>query len=372
MRYYIISGEPSGDLHGSNLIKALKKIDTQATIRAWGGDLMEAAGAELAKHYRDLAFMGIWQVVKNLGAIRKNFRFCEADIESYQPNVLILIDYSGFNLRIARWAKTKGYKVVYYISPQVWATRAKRVNKIKQYVDKMFVILPFEQEFYAKYDYEVDYVGHPLLDVINQFKANPQFKEIHNLGQQPIIALLPGSRKQEITAMLNVMLSTVPLFPNYQFVIAGAPAMPNSFYQSFIEQYPQVTLIENETYDLLSHSHAALVTSGTATLETALFRVPQIVCYKASPLLYHIVKRIIKVPYIAIVNLIAGKEIVRELIQHQLNTKELEKELANLLVGKNRTEQLEEYTKLQQLLGNSGASDRVAKGIIDFLSSQNS
>lgn len=367
MRYYIISGEPSGDLHGSNLIKALSKLDAQISVRAWGGDLMEAAGAELAKHYRDLAFMGIWEVIKNLGAIRKNFRFCETDIEAYQPDVLILIDYSGFNLRIARWAKAKGYKVVYYISPQVWATRAKRVKKIKEYVDKMFVILPFEQEFYKKYDYQVAYVGHPLLDVINEFKPNPRFREAYNLDARPIVALLPGSRKQEITAMLNVMLSMVSLFPNYQFVIAGAPSMPSSFYESFIQQYPKVVLIENKTYDLLSHSYAALVTSGTATLETALFKVPEVVCYKASPLLYHIVKRIIKVPYIAIVNLIAGKEIVKELIQKQLNTQELQKELAALLVGAARTQQLEEYAQLRQLLGSSGASDRAAEGIIDFL-----
>ncbi|MCP4441188.1 MAG: lipid-A-disaccharide synthase [Aureispira sp.] len=367
MRYYIISGEPSGDLHGSNLIKSIKKLDSQATIRAWGGDLMQTAGADLAKHYRDLAFMGIWQVLKNLGTIRKNFRFCEADIQEFAPDTLILIDYSGFNLRIARWAKEQEYKVIYYISPQVWATREKRVRKIKQYVDKMFVILPFEKEFYAKHEYPVEYVGHPLLDVVQQFQPNPDFRTSQKLGNQPIIALLPGSRKQEILAMLNVMLSLVPLFPDYQFVIAGAPSMPPSFYQQFTQQYSQVTLVENQTYDLLSNSHAALVTSGTATLETALFKVPQVVCYKASALLYHVVKRIIKIPYIAIVNLIVGKEIVKELIQHELNTEQLQTELSKLLEGTARIELLTEYDHLHKLLGSSGASDRAAKGILDFL-----
>lgn len=369
MKYYIISGEASGDLHGSNLLKALTEEDPTAIFRAWGGDLMQAAGAELAKHYKDLAFMGIGQVLKNLPTILGNFKFCRQDIETFAPDVLILIDYSGFNLRIAKWAKSKGYKIFYYISPQVWATREKRVQKIKLYVDKMFVILPFEADFYAKHDYSVEFVGHPLLDVIQNHISNPNFRAHNQLSDLPIIALLPGSRKQEIQSMLTVMLSVVDDFPDYQFVIAGAPSMSIDFYTPFISNKTNVLLLENQTYDLLEHSHVALVTSGTATLETALFKVPQVVCYKAGAILYAIVKRIIKVPFISIVNLIMEKKVVQELIQHDFNTQQLKIELQQIITGSKREEMLKDYLLLSNKLGHQGASKKAAQSMIKHLRS---
>ncbi|BDS10203.1 lipid-A-disaccharide synthase [Aureispira anguillae] len=369
MKYYIISGEASGDLHGSNLVKALQQEDETASIRAWGGDLMEAAGVELVKHYKDLAFMGIGQIIKHLPTILRNFRFCRENIQEFAPDVLILIDYSGFNLRIAKWAKQQGYKVFYYISPQIWATREKRVHKIKLYVDKMFVILPFEKEFYQRHDYKVEFVGHPLLDVVQQHCPNPNFRSEAKLTTQPIIALLPGSRKQEIHSMLGIMLTVIDDFPNYQFVIAGAPSIAPSFYESFIAERNNITLIQNKTYDLLSHSHAALVTSGTATLEAALFKVPQVVCYKASALLYAIVKRIIKVRFISIVNLIMDKKVVQELIQHDLSTQQLKTALQQITEGTKRQEILKDYNLLYQKLGHQGASKKAAKSMLQYLRS---
>lgn len=369
MKYYIISGEASGDLHGSNLVKALKEEDDSAELRAWGGDLMQAAGAVLAKHYKDLAFMGLGQVLKNLPTILGNFKFCRQDIQAFAPDALILIDYSGFNLRIAKWAKAQGYTVFYYISPQVWATRESRVEKIKLYVDKMFVILPFEADFYAKYHYPVEFVGHPLLDVIQEHPSDPNFRANNQLGTAPIIALLPGSRKQEIEAMLKVMLSIVADFPDYQFVIAGAPSIAKDFYQPFVRSKPNVTLLQNQTYPLLEHSHAALVTSGTATLETALFKVPQVVCYRAGALLYAIVKRIIKVPFISIVNLIMEKKVVQELIQHDLNTQQLKIELQQIIAGPKRQEMLDNYLLLSQKLGHQGASKKTAQSMVKHLRS---
>lgn len=369
MKYYIISGEASGDLHGSNLVKALKEEDLSAEFRAWGGDLMQEAGVVLAKHYKELAFMGIGQVLKNLPTILGNFKFCRQDIQAFAPDVLILIDYSGFNLRIAKWAKAQGYKIFYYISPQIWATREKRVKKIKLYVDKMFVILPFEADFYAKHDYSVEFVGHPLLDVIKTHKTEANFRAKNQLDNSPIIALLPGSRKQEIESMLHVMLSIVPDFPSYQFVIAGAPSIPVDFYQAFVHSKPNVTLLQNQTYALLEHSHAALVTSGTATLETALFKVPQVVCYKAGALLYAIVKRIIKVRFISIVNLIMEKKVVQELIQHDLNTQQLKIELQQIIAGSKRQEMLNNYSLLAQKLGHQGASKKAAQSMVKHLRS---
>lgn len=367
MKYYVISGEASGDLHGSNLIKALKEVDASAEFRAWGGDLMQAAGAVLAKHYKDLAFMGIGQVLKNLPTILGNFKFCRQDIQAFSPDVLILIDYSGFNLRIAKWAKNQGYKIFYYISPQIWATREKRVEKIKRYIDKMFVILPFEADFYAKHNYSVEFVGHPLLDVIHAHQTEIDFRDKHQLGTAPIIALLPGSRKQEIRSMLATMLSIVDDFPDYQFVIAGAPSISPDFYQPFTQHKTNVVLLQNQTYHLLENSHAALVTSGTATLETALFKVPQIVCYKASALLYTIVKRIIKVPFISIVNLIMQKKVVPELIQHDLTTQQLKIELQQIIAGPKRQEMLENYLLLSKKLGHQGASQKAAQSMIKHL-----
>ena len=279
MKYYIIAGEASGDLHGSNLIKALFTQDENANIRCWGGDLMENAGATLVKHYKELAFMGFVEVLANIPTIFKNIAFCKKDIEDFQPDVIVFIDYSGFNLRIAKWAKQQGFRTNYYISPQVWASRSSRVEKIKRDVDMMNVILPFEKEFYAKHNYEVNFVGHPLIDAIadRQQVDVTTFRKENNLGNKKIIALLPGSRKQEIIKMLSVMLSVVDDFKDYQFVIAGAPSQDFSFYQQFIKT-DNVQFINNKTYDLLSVSFAALVTSGTATLETALFKVPQVVC----------------------------------------------------------------------------------------------
>lgn len=361
MKYYIIAGEPSGDLHGSLLIRALKEVDAEAEFRVWGGDLMENEGAQLVKHYRDLAFMGVWQVIKNLPTIFQNLKFCKKDIEAYQPDVLIHIDYSGFNLRIAKWAKKEGFKTFYYISPQVWASRAKRVETIKQVIDRMFVILPFEQEFYRKLGYSVEFIGHPLVQIIDQQKRVADFRTQERLSEKPIIALLPGSRKQEIQKMLAVMLEITDAFPDYQFVIAGAPSMERAFYQPYVAAYPNVHLVENRTYPLLREAKAALVTSGTATLETALFEVPQVVCYKANALFYWIAKRVIKVEYIAIVNLIMKREIVRELIQSDFNPDTLRQALANILEGDKRQEMLTDYAELRQKLGPGDAPLRAAK-----------
>lgn len=366
MKYYIIAGEASGDLHGSNLIKALFKQDKDADIRCWGGDLMQDAGATLVKHYKELAFMGFVEVLKNIPTIFKNISFCKKDIEIFNPDVLVFIDYSGFNLRIAKWAKQKGFRTNYYISPQVWASRASRVEKIKRDVDMMHVILPFEKEFYASYKYDVNFVGHPLIDAIADRKqvGETEFRKEHNLGDKKIIALLPGSRQQEITKMLSVMLSVVDSFKEYQFVIAGAPSQDYSFYKQFIKT-DNVCFITNKTYDLLSISFAALVTSGTATLETALFKVPQVVCYKGSNISYQIAKRIITLKFISLVNLILDKEVVTELIQNDFTKESLKSELTKILTDSHREEVFLAYYELEQILGGKGASAACARLIIE-------
>ncbi|MCH2023894.1 MAG: lipid-A-disaccharide synthase [Saprospiraceae bacterium] len=343
------------------------KLDPEAQIRAWGGDLMKANGATLVKHYKDLAFMGIWAVIKKLPSILRNLKLCRNDILDFNTDALILIDYSGFNLRIAKWAKINGFKVFYYISPQVWATRENRVKKIKRYVDKMFVILPFEKEFYKKHNYNVEYVGHPLLDVINVYKSNPDFYIDNNLTEKPIIALLPGSRKQEIKAMLKIMTSIVNHFESYQFIIAGAPSVDKCYYENFLFNNSNILFLENQTYDLLNHSHAALVTSGTATLETAIFEVPQVVCYKTNPIFYRIVKKIIKVVYISIVNLIMEKKVVPELIQNDFNKVNLIAELNKILLGTDRINMIENYILLKEKLGKNGASKKTANIIYKLL-----
>ncbi len=368
MKYYILAGEASGDLHGSNLMKALLHVDAGADIRFWGGDLMQEAGGVLVKHYKERAFMGFTEVLLNLRKIFKLISFCKSDIANFNPDVVIFIDNSGFNLRIAKWAKTQGFKTNYYISPQVWASRASRVKAIKRDIDNMFVILPFVKPFYKKYDYNVEFVGHPLIDAIaNRIQVNPKtFRETHNLNDKPIIALLPGSRKQEITKMLSVMLSMIPDFPNYQFVIAGAPSQDFEFYQTFIK-HNNVSFIANKTYDLLSVSYAALVTSGTATLETALFKVPQVVCYKGSAISYHIAKRIITLKFISLVNLVMDKEVVTELIQNDFNKKRLKTELERVLNDKNRSIMFTDYYELEQKLGGKGASEKTAKLIYDYI-----
>ncbi len=367
MKYYIIAGEASGDLHGSNLIKALRIKDATADIRCWGGDLMQQAGGSLAKHYKELAFMGFLEVLTNLNKIFKNIAFCKEDITNFNPDVLIFIDYSGFNLRIAKWAKANNFKTNYYISPQIWASREGRIEKIKRDIDNMFVILPFEKEFYEeKHNFPVHFVGHPLLDAIENIPKTEAsvFRKENNLDpDKEIIALLPGSRKQEVKKMLNVMLSLTSSFKDYQFVIAGAPSLDLDFYTPYLNG--TISFVSNKTYDLLSHATAALVTSGTATLETALFKVPQVVCYKANWISYQIAKRIITLEYISLVNLILKKEVVKELIQDNLTTKNLKEELQKILKGKSRDEQISAYQQLEKMLGGGGASEKAATLLIE-------
>lgn len=367
MKYYIIAGEASGDLHGSNLIKALKTKDIAANVRFWGGDLMSQAGGTLVKHYKEMAFMGFLEVLLNIRVIFKNIRFCKQDIEDFNPDVIIFIDYSGFNLRIAKWAKTKGIITNYYISPQIWASREGRIEKIKRDIDDMYVILPFEKDFYEKkHGFEVNFVGHPLIDAIeNRIRTDGHYfrKEHHIDPDKPIIALLPGSRKQEVRKMLSIMLSIVEDFSNYEFVIAGAPSLDRVFYARFLEN-PNVGFVENKTYDLLSIAHAALVTSGTATLETALFKLPQVVCYRANWLSFQIAKRIVTLEYISLVNLIMKKEVVKELIQADLTSENLKSELKQIIDGPKRESQLKAYEELEKKLGGSGASDKTAHLIV--------
>ena len=369
MKYYIIAGEASGDLHGSNLMKYLYEEDPNTEIRFWGGDLMQSVGGTMVKHYSDLSFMGFLEVLLNLNTILNNIKICKKDILEFQPDVLVFIDYPGFNMRIAKWAKKLGMKTHYYISPQIWAWKENRIKDIKRDIDKMYVILPFEKDFYEKkHQYEVEFVGHPLIDAINNRISIDEsiFRKENSLSDKPIIAILPGSRKQEITKMLSVMLSVVADFPDYQFVIAGAPSQEFSFYSTFLTAN-NCHFISNKTYDLLSISFAALVTSGTATLETALFKVPEVVCYKGSWLSYQIAKRIVTLKYISLVNLIMDKEVVTELIQENCNTKTLKIELQKLLDSKYRNEVLENYNALEKKLGGSGASQKTAKLIVNNL-----
>ncbi|MBP6358397.1 MAG: lipid-A-disaccharide synthase [Sediminibacterium sp.] len=364
MKYYIIAGEASGDLHGSNLIKEIKKLDPNASIKAWGGDLMQQAGASLVKHYRDLAFMGFLEVIKNLPTILQNIRFCKQDIEAWQPDVLVLVDYPGFNLRIAEWAKKNGFKVVYYIAPQVWAWKENRVKKMKLCIDKMFCILPFEKDYFKnKWNWDVTYVGHPLLRVIESFKSTTPL----STDNKKVIALLPGSRKQEIIKMLPIMLSVTPHFPGYTFMVAQAPGQDAPFYNRYLMGYSNVTLIKNSTYELLTIADAALVTSGTATLETALFKVPEVVCYKTSKFSYQIAKRLVKIKFISLVNLIMDKEIVREIIQENLTEQQLTNALRNITENEeHRKEVMNNYQSLHALLaaGGEDASAKVAKEIV--------
>jgi lipid-A-disaccharide synthase len=367
MKYYIIAGEASGDLHGSNLIKELKKADPSANIRCWGGDKMQQAGGELVKHYRDLAFMGFTEVLMNLRTIFRNLAFCKQDILRFHPDTLILIDYPGFNLRMAKWAKQNGFKVIYYISPQVWAWKENRVKAMKQYIDKMLVILPFEKKYFKdKWNWEVDYVGHPLVEEIETFQKQTVSTK---LSEKPVIALLPGSRKQEILKKLPVMLQVSPYFPDHQFIVAQAPSVADSFYQVFTEKYPNVSVVKDKTYTLLMQAKAALVTSGTATLETALFGVPEVVCYKGSPLSYQIAKRVIKVKYISLVNLIMNKPVVKELIQQELTVENLQQELQPILTNESRIAEIKkDYAELKALLSESGnASAKAAYLIQEFL-----
>ena len=367
MRYYIIAGEASGDLHAANLIKELKKKDAAAEMRVWGGDLMQAEGATLVKHYKNHAIMGFTEVVKNYKVIKENFKFCKLDILEFNPTVIIFIDYSGFNMRVAKMMKPYGYKLFYYIAPQIWAWRQWRVKKVKRLIDKMFVILPFEKEFYKQRNYEVNYVGHPLLDEFEKKKAKmPSFDtfiEENKLTSKPIVAILPGSRKHEISKKLPLMLATVRKFPNYQFVIAGAPSFDAEYYSQFIDN-ENVRVLFDKTYEILQHSQAALVTSGTATLETALFNVPHVVCFQMSTITYLIVRSLIKIKYASLVNIIMDKQVNLELLQHDLTTENLILELRRMLNdNKYRETMLENYQLLHKKLGGIGASERAAEGI---------
>lgn len=366
MKYYLIAGEASGDLHGANLMKALKAEDSQAEFRYFGGDKMQAEGGNLVKHYADMAFMGFTEVLLNLRTILKNMKACKADVLAYQPDVLVLIDFPGFNLKIAEFAKQHGIKVCYYISPKVWAWNQKRVLKIKRIVDHMFCILPFEVDFYKEWGMKVDYVGNPLLDEISQFVPNDDFRAEHQLGDQPIVALLPGSRKQEIERLLPVMLRVVDQFKNYQFVIAAAPTFSAAYYQQFIGN-SKVTLVFSQTYHLLHHAHAAIVASGTATLETALFNVPQVVVYKGGAISIAIARLLVKIRFISLVNLIVDRKIVTELIQEECNPQKVASELSQIVEGKGREQMLEGYAHLHQLMGEAGASEKVAKLIVGYL-----
>jgi lipid-A-disaccharide synthase len=364
VKYYIVAGEASGDLHASNLMKELKLRDPAADFRCWGGDLMKAQGADLVKHYRDLAFMGFTEVIMNIRTILGNIDFCKKDILSHRPDVLILVDYPGFNLRIAEFAKAEGIKVFYYISPQIWAWKQSRVHKIKRVVDKMFVILPFEKEFYEKFEYKVDFVGHPLLDAVEGQIIEASDWDIPST--KPIIALLPGSRKQEIATMLPLFLEMKKYYPAYQFVIAGAPSQGKEYYKGFIKE-SDVKIVYNQTYQLLQRSEAAMVTSGTATLETALFGVPEVVCYKGGTISYMIAKQLIKVKYISLVNLIMDREIVKELIQNEMNEQNLKAELDKLLNPSSRKNLLDSYKELKTKLGGAGASAKAAELMISYL-----
>jgi lipid-A-disaccharide synthase len=371
MRYYIISGEASGDLHGSNLMKEIRALDAGAEFRCWGGDLMKAQGGDLVKHYRDLAFMGFTEVLMNIRTILRNIDLCKKDIAAWKPDVLILIDYPGFNLRIADFARKERFKVFYYISPQIWAWKQSRVHKIKRIVDRMFVILPFEEEFYQRFDYKVDFVGHPLLDAIaDRNRSKPSFSsfiEKHGLENKPIVALLPGSRKQEISTMLPVMLGITNDFNDHQFVVAGAPSQSKEFYDGFLSG-TGVKILFGETYSLLQQATAAMVTSGTATLETALFGVPEVVCYKGGFISYQIARRLVKVKYISLVNLIMDREVVKELIQDDFNEAALRSELQRLLHDSSyRQTMLDDLSELQRKLGGMGASRKVAELMIGYL-----
>lgn len=368
--YYIIAGEASGDLHASNLMRAMLDENPGCDFRFWGGDEMMKVGGTCVKHIKELAFMGFVEVLMNLRTIMGNLKFCKDDILKHKPDALILVDYPGFNLRIAEWAHEQGIKVIYYISPQVWAWKQNRVHTIKKVVDEMYVILPFEKDFYKKFHFDVTYIGHPLLDAIQNYTETSSVQEVsfierNKLSQKPIIAILPGSRKQEVKKKLPIMLEAVKNFDGYQIVVAGAPSLDASFYQAFLTNFSNVHIVHSQTYDLLSNSEAAVVTSGTATLETALFEVPEVVCYIGSPISYLIARQLIKIKFISLVNLIMDREVVKELIQNECNPTTIRKELQQLVKGGSRREtMLGDYKKLKELLGGGGASKKVAQSLL--------
>jgi lipid-A-disaccharide synthase len=364
VRYYLIAGEASGDMHGANLIKALKKKDPDSEFRVWGGEQMAEAGGDLVAHYREMAFMGFTEVVANMKTIFRYIRACKADLKATKPDVLILIDYPGFNLRIASYAKQLGLRVVYYISPQVWAWKASRVKQIRQSVDQMLVILPFEPDFYQKYNYPVTFVGHPLLDTVQAFQPVEDFVQHYKLSPKPIIALTPGSRKQEIATMLPPMITAARAYPEYQAVIAGAPGIEEDFYHRFIPRDQEVSTVHGASYSLMTYAKAGLVTSGTASLEAAIFGLPEVVCYKGGWISYWIARQLVNIPYIALPNLVLNREAVTELIQGDYNADNLVKELGKILEDSSeRRQQLDDFKELRDLLGQEGASDRAAEAI---------
>ena len=368
-KFYIIAGEPSGDLHASNLMQAILDERSNTDFRFWGGEKMNAIQKGMAKHIKDLAFMGFLEVVLNLRTILRNISFCKKDILAYQPEALILVDYPGFNLRIAKWAKKHDIKVYYYISPQIWAWKQNRVYKIKELVDKMYVILPFEKDFYKRFDFDVEYVGHPLLDEIAKFDFSDSrlsFLDRNQLDNRAIIAVLPGSRKQEVSVKLPIMLAAVKGYVNHQIIVAGAPTLSKEFYASIDDS---VSVIFNETYEIMANARAAIVTSGTATLEAALFKVPEVICYKGSNISYSIAKRLIKVKYISLVNLILDQEVVKELIQHECTSENIQLELDKIINDENYRQMLiDKYNELEEMLGGGGASKKVAQSLFKTLS----
>lgn len=391
MKYYLIAGEPSGDLHGSYLIRAIRAEDPAAEFRAWGGDLMAAAGAEIVKHYRELAFMGVVEVIRNLPAILRNEKNCKADIASWQPDRLVLIDYSGFNLRIAQWARPAGFDISYYISPQVWASRSGRVKQIRANVNRMLVILPFEEQWYSERGVNVTFVGHPLLDVVQEAEdqartqvqeplpaaaaAVPKGEGFEEQGKaassnRKTIALLPGSRKQEISVGLPLMLAAAARHPEHDYIIAGAPAQEPAFYEQLIASCAaspsNLRLVMNDTYGLLQAAHSAIVTSGTATLETALFGVPQVVVYKGNWLAYRIARWMVgdRIKYISLVNLVMDAPVVPELIQADFTPENLASHLQKTIAGPLRDQQLKDLQALRERLGSGGAAQRAARAIV--------
>jgi len=368
MKYYLVAGEASGDLHGANLMKALKEKDPEAEFRFYGGDKMQTEGGELVKHYAEMAFMGFIEVVINLRTISKNLAACKTDIAAWRPDVLVLIDFPGFNLRIAEFAKSKGILVCYYISPKVWAWNQKRVLKIKRIVDHLFCILPFEVDFYKRWGMEVDYVGNPLLDAIAEFKPDSYFRKTHQLSDKKIIALLPGSRKQEISRLLPDMIAVAEKWPDFEFVIAGAPSFTAEYYDQYLKG-ANLKLVFDATYDLLTNAHAAIVASGTATLETALFDVPQVVVYKGAPISIAIARMLVKIKFISLVNLIMDKSVVKELIQQECNPQQINSELTLIVEGgANRQLMMTNYKALYEKMGKPGASARTAELIIKYAS----
>lgn len=369
MKYYIIVGEASGDIHAANLMQQIKTYDSNAEFRFWGGDLMLEQGGTCVKHYKETAFMGIVDVLMNLRAISKNLSLCKKDILEFNPDIVIPVDYPGFNLRISEFAHTKGYKVYYYISPKIWAWKQSRVHKIKKFVDKLFIIFPFEIDFYKQFDYVPEFVGNPLIDELSKKTKNriseEKFRNENDIGEKPLIAVLSGSRKQEIKNNLPEMLKVIKHFPDYTFVLAAAPSIDLEYYDKYIKDY-DIKIVYNKTYDVLLNSKAAIVTSGTATLETAILNIPELVCYRGDNLSYQIARRVIKVKYISLVNIIMDKEVIKELIQHDMNELKISKELDNLLNNKDyRANMLTSFDKLRQISGKEGASNRAAKIIVD-------